>query len=355
VSSNSPAVIAIGASAGGVEALTAFAAHLPREFPHAILVALHMPADGNSALASILGRSGLLPAVTAETGSRLQPGVIYVARPDRHLLIEDGTIHLSDGPTESGHRPSINALFRSVALHSGSRGVGVLMSGVGDDGVDGLAAIAERDGVTIAQHPDDAVYPTLPCHAIDTMDVGHILPVAKIGPFLAGLDFPEPLEISTGPPGVEPAGTTQIVPGVEPAGTTRFGPSRIEVEEEIAKSSQFERYPTADDLGPPSGYVCPDCGGALLAIDDKNNYRCHIGHAWSGAALLEAQSAQVDHALSVALRSLHERINLATSLAKRTKPGALQDKYRRNADEAREAADTLSSALSKQPFRPSDN
>lgn len=333
---NGPAVIALGASAGGVEALTALVAHLPSDFPHAVVVALHMPAHGNSALPSILDRSGLLPAVTAETGTTLKPGVIYAAQPDRHLLVENGTIHLSEGPTESGHRPSINTLFRSVALHSGSRGVAVLLSGVGDDGVDGLAAIAERGGVTIAQDPDDALYSTLPCHAIETIGVDHVLPVAKIGPFVAALDLPKEVETEDVRRGMEPAGAS--VPGL------------LEFEEDIARSNRFETHPTADDLGPPSGYVCPDCGGALLAIDDKNNYRCRIGHAWSGPALLDAQSEQVDQALSIALRSLHERANLATALAKRTKPGALQDKYRRNADEAREAADTLSAALSKQPF-----
>ncbi|SNT01083.1 chemotaxis protein CheB [Rhodococcoides kyotonense] len=320
--SSTPSVVAVGASAGGVEALTAFVAHLPRDFPHAVLVTLHMPAHGTSALAHILDRSGLLTAVTAESGMHLQPGVIYAARPDRHLLVHDGTILLSDGPTESGHRPSINALFRSVALHSGPRGIGVLLSGVGDDGVEGLAAIAERGGVTVAQHPDDAVYPTLPCNAIDAITVDHVLPVGQIGPKLATLVIP-PVDVA--PPQND----------------------RLKFEDEIARSSRYERGPTGDNLGSPSGYVCPDCGGALIAVDDNNNYRCHIGHGWTGAALLDAQDDRIEQALSIALRSLHERIHLATSLAVRAKAGALQDKYRKSAHEARTAADTLSAALKR--------
>src|SRR5665213_1010310 len=129
------AVVAIGASAGGVEALSRLAAGLPTDLPYAYLMTLHIPAGAPSILARIVDRSAPLPAVTAENGGTLEPSHIYVARPDHHLLVDHHRVVLSQGPTENGHRPAINALFRSVALAFGPRAIGVLMSGVLDDGV----------------------------------------------------------------------------------------------------------------------------------------------------------------------------------------------------------------------------
>src|SRR5438309_7018145 len=141
VESNTPNVVAVGASAGGVEALTRFAAGLPADLPYAVLVTLHLPSGAPSVLARILDRNGPLPAEPAIDGVPLEPGTIRVAVPDRHLLVYDHRIVLSQGPTEDGHRPAINALFRSVALSIGRRAVSVLLSGVLDDGALGSAAI----------------------------------------------------------------------------------------------------------------------------------------------------------------------------------------------------------------------
>lgn len=151
-------VVAVGGSAGGVEALTHFAAGLPTDLPYAVLVALHMPAGAPSVLARILDRNGPLPAAQAVDGAPLMSGTIQVAVPNRHLLVDGNRIALSEGPTENGHRPAINALFRSTALAYGQRAVGVLLSGVLDDGTLGCAAIQSRGGTTIAQSPGDALF-----------------------------------------------------------------------------------------------------------------------------------------------------------------------------------------------------
>ena len=111
-------VIAIGASAGGVEALKQLAAGLPPELPYAVLVALHMAAASPSVLAAIVDRSGPLPATPAVDGEPLRAGHVYVAVPDRHLLVSDHRIVVSRGPTEDGHRPAINPLLRSAAVVS---------------------------------------------------------------------------------------------------------------------------------------------------------------------------------------------------------------------------------------------
>lgn len=142
-------VVAIGASAGGVEALSQVAAGLSADSSYAYVVVLHMPEGAPSVLARIVDRHGPLPAVTAEHGAELKPGHVYVGKPNYHLLVAEDHVVLSQGPTENGHRPAINALFRSVALAFGPRAIGVLLSGVLDDGVLGLGAIRSRGGITI--------------------------------------------------------------------------------------------------------------------------------------------------------------------------------------------------------------
>lgn len=180
-------VVAVGASAGGVEALSRLAAGLSPDLPYAYLVVLHLPAGAPSVLARIVDRSGPLPAITAEDGETLEPGRIYVCRPDRHLLVDDHRLVLSQGPTENGHRPAINALFRSAAVAFGPRAIGVLLSGVLDDGVLGLAAIRSRGGTTIGQLPEDAAFPALPTKARDAGVLDRQAAAADIGAVLAEL------------------------------------------------------------------------------------------------------------------------------------------------------------------------
>ena len=141
-------VVAVGVSAGGVEALTSFAAGLPESLPYAILIVLHLPPNAPSVLAMIIDRSGPLPAVCAAHDAVLEAGRIHVAVPDR-LFVRDHRVIVSEGPMENRYRPAINALFRSVALNVGPRSIGVLISGVLDDPEFGSAAIRARGGTTV--------------------------------------------------------------------------------------------------------------------------------------------------------------------------------------------------------------
>ncbi|BCJ56388.1 hypothetical protein Asp14428_78630 [Actinoplanes sp. NBRC 14428] len=159
-------VVAVGASAGGVEALRALVAGLPDGYPGAVLVVLHVPRDSPSALPAILTRSGPLPAATAVDGEELRHGRIYVAPNDHHLLALEGRIRLTRGPAENGHRPAVDPLFRSVARSYAERAVGVVLSGSRDDGAAGLTSIAARGGTTVVQDPADALYPWMPRAAI---------------------------------------------------------------------------------------------------------------------------------------------------------------------------------------------
>lgn len=177
-------LVVAGASAGGVEALRSLARALPSDFPAAVLVTMHLSPGAHSALPQILDRAGALPAVTATHGAPLTPGVIHVAPPDRHLLVDDGVIVLTKGPAENGHRPAINATFRSVAVAAGPRAVGVVLSGSLDDGALGLRSIVDRGGAAVVQDPADALYAGMPESALAQVATEHVLPIGEIGPML---------------------------------------------------------------------------------------------------------------------------------------------------------------------------
>jgi two-component system chemotaxis response regulator CheB len=177
-------LIVVGASAGGVEALRSLVAGIPPDLPAALAVVLHLPADGTSALPQILRRFGTLPAVAASSGMPIRPGRIHVAPPDHPLMVVQDQFVLSQGPTENGHRPAINALFRSAAVAFGPRVTGVLLSGVLDDGVAGLVAIRLQGGRTVVQDPAEALYPGMPQSALRHLAPDYVLPTAAMGAVL---------------------------------------------------------------------------------------------------------------------------------------------------------------------------
>ena len=285
-------VVVVGASAGGVEALGRLAASLPEDLQAAVLVVLHIPSDGSSLLPSILSRQGPLPAEHARSGERVQHGRIYVAPPNRHLLLRDGLVTLSAGPRENGHRPAVDALFRSAARAAGPAAIGVILSGALDDGTAGLAAIKTRGGVTVAQEPEDALYPAMPTSAIEQVGVDHVAPAAAMGELLSALTK-EPLD-----------GVASPVPDG----------MRVEVEmAEMTFGGDERRHP-----GRPSGFTCPDCNGVLWEIDEHEifRFRCRVGHEWSPEGLLAQQNDGIEAALWIALRSLEERGSLSRRMAK---------------------------------------
>lgn len=322
-------VVAVGASAGGVEALTQLVGGLPADFPYAVLVALHMPADAPSVLAKILDRRGPLTAVAAVHGASPEPGRIHVAVPDRHLLVHEHRLVLSEGPTENAHRPAVNALFRSVALAYGPQAIGVVLSGVLDDGVLGARAIRDRGGVTVAQLPGDALFPAMPQHAVDAGVIDHQVAAADIGALLAKL-----------------ARRTIEEREMEPD-------HNMELENRIAMAGRFSTSFDTEDLGPPSGFTCPDCNGSLVTVS-QTSYRCEVGHAWSADALLEARDDEVEGALWVALRSLQEKARLSRRLADTAGPGPLHRKYTQQADEAERAMQVLGERLAEPGLRNGD-
>jgi two-component system chemotaxis response regulator CheB len=310
-------IVVVGASAGGVEALADLVASLPGDLPAAVFVVLHLPATGTSALPEILGRHGPLPAGHVRDGEPIQPGQIYVAPPDHHVLLRTGHVHLSRGPRENGHRPAIDPLFRSAAREYATRVVGVVLSGALDDGTGGLLAIKSRGGIAVVQDPADALYPGMPGNALQHAEVDHVLPAAAMGELLVRLI----------------ADSAEAPADPAPTGM------RVEAEMEGFSLEAFE----GDHPGRPSGFSCPDCHGVLWAIRDGGleRYRCRVGHAWSPESLLTQQSEALEAALWIALRSLEERAALARRLAepaRRRGHRITASRFEEQATEAQQAA-----------------
>jgi two-component system chemotaxis response regulator CheB len=177
-----PTVVVVGASAGGVEALTTLADGLPEDLEAAVCVVLHLPAGAESRLAEIISRAGTLSAVQAQGGEPLDPGRIYVAPPDRHLIVRDSHVAVECGPHENDVRPSIDVLFRSAALAYGRRTVAVVLSGTRDDGVAGASAVGACGGCVLVQDPEDALFATLPAYAVAHDNPDTVLPLSELTP-----------------------------------------------------------------------------------------------------------------------------------------------------------------------------
>jgi two-component system, chemotaxis family, protein-glutamate methylesterase/glutaminase len=288
-------IIVIGASAGGVEAISAIAAELPADLRAAVFVVLHL-SRGRSVLPEILTRAGRLPAVHPSNGDLVHYGRIYVAPPDHHLTLEDDHIRLLHGPTENGVRPAVDPLFRSAARVYGSRAAGVVLTGSLDDGTAGLAAIKEAGGVTIVQDPAEAFAPSMPRSAIDLVGVEHILPVRKIAALLVSLT------------------REQAEPDMTVAGT------HLRAMEPDLAAPQIA-LEASDRPGRVSVFSCPECHGTLWEADEEGilRFRCRVGHVYSSESMLAAQTDSVDRALWAALRALEERAALTHKLSDRAR------------------------------------
>jgi two-component system chemotaxis response regulator CheB len=280
-------IVLVGASAGGVEALSKFCSRLPADLSASVLVVQHTSPSGPSLMARLLGRVSMLPVSAAVDGEPLLPGHIYVSVPDRHLLLRRGRILVRRGPHENHTRPAVDALFRSAAVAYGSRVIGVVLTGALDDGTDGLIAIKRGGGTCVVQSPDDAAWPSMPLNALRRDHVDHSLPLDQLPELIVRL-------------------TRQ-----------RAGPSHplseaMQIEDRIASEESPMLTPELSPPGVPSALSCPECGGVLNEIADAGTlrFRCQIGHAYTSQGLGRAQSEEIEHGMQVAIRTHRERLAL---------------------------------------------
>jgi two-component system chemotaxis response regulator CheB len=173
-------LIAIGASAGGLPALSAVLAGIDGEFP-AIVVVQHLDPRHKSQMAQLLSKKSRKSVKEAEDGEAITPGHVYIGPPDEHLLLSRGKIQLAHSRLVRFSRPSIDLLFGSVAAVYGEQAIGVVLSGSNRDGADGIAAIKSAGGITLAQDPATAEYRIMPQAAIDTGCVDMVVPLDEMG------------------------------------------------------------------------------------------------------------------------------------------------------------------------------
>jgi len=193
-------IIVIGASAGGVVALMELFASFPPRMAAAVCVVLHRSSEKGE-LAHVLSRRSALPVIEPERETVLNAGRIYLAPPDHHVLLTSRGIAIQRGPKEHSTRPAIDVLFRTAAMAYGTRVVGVLLTGAGEDGVSGFIAISKASGVTLTQDPDEAYMPYMPLNALKMDDVDGVLRIKEMAPTLTALAAGEPVIVASKKPG----------------------------------------------------------------------------------------------------------------------------------------------------------
>ncbi|HYH16535.1 MAG TPA: chemotaxis protein CheB [Flavisolibacter sp.] len=287
-------IIVIGTSAGGVTALMDLVGTLPPDLDASIFVVQHIMPQSQSNLPHILNRNGPLLAKHASDGEIVEKSRIYVAPPDHHLILEQDKILVKRGPKENRFRPSIDALFRSAAYEYGPRVIGVVLSGLLDDGTSGLWNIKRFGGAAIVQDPHDAEFPSMPSNALEYVEVDHVVTLKDLGPLLNWL-------------------TKEEVPAKPKV--TKEEATRVQLETYIA--SQKNAFDMGVlKLGNLTPFTCPECNGTLIEIKEGNisRYRCHTGHGFTSEALLSGISQAIEENIWQTIKGLEEAVMLLETM-----------------------------------------
>lgn len=285
-------LVVIGASAGGLKAVAELLSKFPENNTISVFVVLHVSNNSvGQVIVQHLQKHTSLICGIPENGQRIEPGHLYIAPPDHHMLVKRGQICIHNGPHENRWRPSIDVLFRSAAVAYRSQVIGIVLTGLMDDGTSGMGAIKRCGGVCIVQEPEEAEFSDMPANVLKHVDVDYRVLIAEMGYVLENLflkssksEIPVPRELA------------------------------IEVEITERLSSQIQELKT---IGDQSLFSCPDCGGALWKIkgDTVDRYRCHTGHVYTEKILFEVQSEEIEETLWVAIRMLEERRNLLLTVS----------------------------------------
>ncbi len=319
----------IGTSAGGLEALDALAGQLPTDLPASIFIVQHMaPENTGEALLHRLGKYRSFHCKLAEDGEVFHPSRIYIAPPDYHLLVKAKKMLVTKGSRENRYRPAVDPLFRSAAVTHGPRVIGVVLTGMLDDGTAGLAAIKKCGGVTVVQDPKDSAYPEMPRSALNNGEVDHCVPITELGELLEKL--------------------SNEVPGK----AIRI-PDDVRTEAEIAERVLSD-VTQVNTLGAQVPYNCPNCGGVLWQIQnsDVHRYRCHTGHSFTAAALLTSQTERIEETLWISLRMFEERKNLLNNMAQQESRPQQQHSYTQRAKETEVHIERIRTMLLAREPRP---
>ncbi|MBC3361546.1 chemotaxis protein CheB [Pseudomonas sp. SWRI154] len=323
-------IIVIGASSGGLAALRELLAHLPNDLRAAIIITMHI-GDRQSLLPRLLTEASSMDIDFAMSEEQIKSGRIYVAPPDRHLLIKRGTLQLSRSAKENHSRPAIDPMFRSAAISYGNRTIGVVLTGELDDGVVGLQAIKAYGGMAFVQDPQTAEAPSMPMNALRHVEIDGCLPLDELGKTLGQT--------------IQQWGTEAASP---------WQPRRVEpfaTENELTEDLSSGGAYALEAVGEKAGMSCPECGGALWELGSTPlRFRCHTGHSYTHTVLSKAQNETVEEALWVAIRALHEKQLLVGRLIQNSKDSgrnAAVQEYELTNEELESHKTTLRALLAK--------
>jgi len=281
-------IVAIGASAGGLNAIIEMVQSLPKGLDVAYCIVLHLSRKGiGDYVVHRLEQVTEMECSLAKNGEDIEKDHIYIARPNQHMLVKAHKFLLGAGPEENRFRPSVDVLFRSAAVAYSSQVIGIILSGMLDDGTSGMWAIKRSGGTCIVQDPNQDEYPDMPLSVINHMEVDHVATVGDIGSLVA-----------------------KIIKNKK--GGKKTVPKDVLAESKIAEQTAVG----IDDVRKldvtQSLFACPDCGGGLWKAknDIIKRYRCHIGHAYTENDLVLKQAEVAGSTLWVALRMMEERKHL---------------------------------------------
>jgi two-component system, chemotaxis family, protein-glutamate methylesterase/glutaminase len=317
-------IVVIGASRGGFQGLKVLVSQLPGDLPAAVFIVLHIGRHA-SVLPELMTSWGPLPARYASHGGVIERGTIFIAPPDRHLVLAEGHMWLNDGAKENFARPAADPLFRSAAMEYGPRVIGVVMSGDLDDGAAGLANIRAQRGFAIVQDPDDCEASSMPRAALDSCGSDMLCTEQELA---------------------------NCIQRAVKAGTSGESTmTKLVYEKEALIAANGLSSPEAlDEVGERSALTCPDCGGALWRIRDDRplRYRCHTGHAFTGLSLEEGIASRSEEALWSAIRAVHERVIFARERQRWAERAGDQDQIvieQARIDEAERLAELLNATM----------
>ncbi|RYX88507.1 chemotaxis protein CheB, partial [bacterium] len=319
------------ASTGGIETLLRILSGLPEDLPASIFIVQHISPHSKGYLAKIFDNACSLKVVEAVDNQPIEKGYVYVAPPDKHLLVKKDVIKVIRGPKENRTRPAIDPLFRSAAASYTTQVIGVILTGALNDGTAGLLAVKECGGITLVQSPSDAICPSMPQSALDNVDVDYCLNSSEIANKLVSIVYEE-------------------------SNKEKVVPENIKIEAGIAEAAISDPH-IQDKIGTPSLFSCPECGGRLWEIRNQPNkflrFRCHIGHAYTATSMLSETTEVVDNALSLALRTLEDRVNLLNQMAEDAVilgQDSIANIYRKQANTSSKHAQVINNLLKDKEF-----
>ena len=326
-----PDLIVIGGSAGALPVLQQVLRGLPADLPAAVLIVVHQAQSQPGKLPEVLG--GPLPAAHARDGEPIELGRVYVAPPDHHLMVEPaGRLRLSRGPKQNRFRPAVDPLFRTAARVYGPQVIGVIVSGLLDDGTFGLMQVKRFGGIAVCQDPADADAADMPASAVRNARPDFVLKASEMAAVLNRL-------VRTGGP-AEARGAQSMSERQMPTSSVGVPSESGDIAERGDNA-----LTTGGISGPPSALTCPGCGGALWECSEDGLlfYRCHVGHSYTAESMAAEQADLLEQTLWEALRMFEENASLHRRMAQRAAQAEpeMARRYRERADETQARTDLI--------------